>query len=79
MFRGEGINYETMFENVCRLCDTPTSNLIWCDEQCRSMQIYGLFTKESWRKGVKPDPKQWELWVSHRHGTPIEEVEAFSW
>lgn len=79
MFGRTGTNYGIMLENFCELCGVPTSNQIWCDELCRSIQIYGLFSKDSWRKGIKPDPELWRLWVNHRHGTPIEEVEEFTW
>lgn len=74
-------------DNFCRLCNTPTSNLIWCDELCRSLQLYGVFTStedvdgeivRSWRRNIPPDPEKWKEWVNHRHGTPLEEVEEFS-
>lgn len=81
------LNYDLMLENFCRLCDTPTSNMIWCDELCRSLELYGVFTtkekegvrERSWRKNIKPDPDKWKLWVSHRYGTPPDEVEEFVW
>lgn len=57
----------------------PTSNLIWCDELCRSLNLYGVFTKRGWRRNVPPDPEKWRAWVNHRHGTPLEEIETFSY
>lgn len=65
--------------NNCNLCDMPCGYRIWCDSLCRSIEVYGLWTKEGFRKSKEPDPEAWKRWVNHRHGTPLEEVEAFSW
>lgn len=66
-------------DHNCFLCDVPTNGTIFCDDLCHSLHLYKVFDKESWRNSVLPDSEKWKLWVYHRYGTPLEEVEEFSY